>query len=802
MKNIGELIAMFEDEYNKGNGFINLRTNGDADKRQIIESNPDIFYMASKSRAVLVRWICEIIREMFAPYGNNSDINIATEAYDEIREKLSTKALNRETLCSLFGCQKNSSIISYEDFIEYEKKYISEYNKYAFEKKVIEVEMPKKVIDIYSELDNILHNKREAEVLKQRSQGITLDVIGSALNVTRERARQIEIKPRQRLRRWLEHRADKLVEKLCENNLIIESKAITMLGESKWKIIKYVVSAESGDYKWNYIKDIDAVIFDNASKFNAIAEETLKHIRKSNAVSDFVEKMNQAGYLFVNSDIAKKYLNNKNFNTFGETVVEGKMTIGKATIATVNKYFPEGITLSDEKELKKFADILNEQYSLNVKPNRALTTRMQGVLVMCGKAKYCTKEKLTISEELLLKISNYINNEVEQDRILYRILFDKFEKELKAEGINNYHALHGILKENEYKCKIICIKHYVCKNITKNVLSENYFKSFEQWLIEKNRPVAASEIFEKFKDWNLTTIKQAMGYYRNIVKWDDETYFNTKCLKITDTEVEKLSEILCQATNNKYHYISSYLLYSKIQKEAPEILRKYNITTEKQAYYVVQNIFADKYVFRRPHISADLSRTSFSTDDLVRMASGNKARINKLEMINVLAKYYGERNSSLSLAIQKHLSNYIRINGNEYFRKDKIKFNTADIAKINNFIKKNLIKETILLPAKITDFSELPEIACGWNSWVLCEMVDFLNLPYTKIEKKNAPSQNNMTIILSNNSNITNKDEALRWLMKNDYNESRDKSAYLYAKKTGMYHTNLTSEEVSHKLNV
>jgi hypothetical protein len=82
---------------------------------------------------------------------------------------------------------------------------------------------------------------------------------------------------------------------------------------------------------------------------------------------------------------------------------------------------------------------------------------MQGVLVMCGKAKYCTKENLTISEELLLKISNYINNEVEQDRILYKILFDKFEKELKAEGINNYYALHGALKENEYKCKIICM---------------------------------------------------------------------------------------------------------------------------------------------------------------------------------------------------------------------------------------------------------------------------------------------------------------------------------------------------------
>ena len=796
---IRNLLSMFEGKYEDNAKYISIEGKI-GELRAVMEQQPDIFYFASKTRVILVRWICMEIRRIFERY-NYNNISLSTEAYDEIRRKMQTKALNRTTLCEMFGCS-TTQMLDYASFQKYEERYLGIYNMYAPTTKTKKSEKKNlKPVNIFNELNEILSENREQEVLMARSNGITLDMIGEKLDVTRERARQIEVKPRHKIRRWLENRTKEILEKVCENNAISAEKITDAIGEKKWKIVKYVVSAEKGNYKWAYIKSIDMVIYDEDGKFDETAKSILKNSKKkNNSISIFVEEMNNRGYRFVTEEIARKYFKSNNFNTFGEDVYEGKMTIGKASIIAVDKYYPNGIQLSDKDEVSKFAEIINNEYNLKVKPDRALLTRMQDVLIMCGKATYCSPNQISISSKLLDKVTKYIHS-LEEDRISYSVLFEKFKTELEKENINNQYALHGLLKANEYPCGILCLKHYVCKNEIESTLSKSYFKDFEQWLLKKGTPVSGTDILKKYDKWTRANIKYAMSYYKNIVQWEGDFYFNVNCINIDFNVKEKLSEILANLTNNKHKYTSSYVLYQSVQKTLKDFLTANKIENEKQLYYVVQNAFSDNYIFRCPHISADLTKTTFSTEDLVRLVTGNKTKINKQEITEALGKYYGNKNSSLSLAIQKHLLEYIRIGTYEYYRKDKIKLTDSDKKAIEDFIKSNMIQGEVFLPNKKMDYSKLPDISCGWNPWVICEMIDLLSLDLKKIEKKNTPSQNNMTVILSADSKLKTKDAVLRWLINHDYSAQRDKTVFAYAKQTGMYHTNLTSEEVNQKLN-
>lgn len=799
---IAAVISLLEEDYKTNQTFVSLNKIGKKDYFSLMEKNPDIFYFTSKSRVVLVRWICAILRHMFETFGYN-DINITAEGYDEIRNTLNTRALNRETLCTLFECSKGSPLLTYQQFLVCETRYFESYNKYAAKK--IEPQRSKTAVkaDITNEFKGIVCSKRELEVMKARANGMTLDEVGERLGVTRERARQIECKPRQKIRRWLEVRANEILSKLCVNGVVDETKAVNTFGREKWTIIKYAITAEKGNYTWHYIKSLDKVIHDKEGLFEETANNALGEIEKENGtIKDFVQKVKNAGYSFFDEQMAQSYISGKKFHTFGANICEGKMTIGKAAIIVANKHFPKGICMTNPDELKKFSKVLNEKYDMHTKPDRALQTRVQDVLTMCAKATYCAPSQIEIDEALLSKIIKFIKNKVNQDRIPYVALYSVFEKDLIKNGINNQYALHGILKRIEKREGIICLKHYVCHNDTGSTLSKDYFDSFAKWLETHEEGKSLKEIQKHFKGWDTATVKCAMNYYEEIVQWDTDYYRNLRTIKTTPPERKKLKDILKAVTNNPFKYSSSYILYDRVKKELPKFLENNGIKGEKQLYYVAQYLFSSHYVFRRPHITADTARTTFSTEELVKLVAGTKARINKQEISAQLSTLYGNKNSSLSLALQRHLSNYIRIGTYDYYRKDKIKFSAEEVAAINDFIKNHMILKKVLLPNQIKDFSELPSIPCGWNAWVLCEVVDLLGFDYHKIDRRNTPSQSSMAIILDKSLDFETKDEVFVWLIQNDYNEKRDKSEFQYAKGTGIFHTNLTSEEIANKINL
>lgn len=811
-KRLDTIISLFEKNYKKSKTYISPQQdkelkNLSSDEISLIYENPSIFFQASKSRIVLVHWICKYIREVFEKY-NFSDIDITTESYEYVRTKFNTKAFNRVEFCKLFGCEKTDTL-TYEDFIEYEQKYIEEYNKNVSEENqlsqiahiLIKKKNPK--TNIVKEFNNIIKDEKQKKVLALRSNGRTLDEVGNEIKVTRERVRQIESKPRTAIIKWLNVNSKEIINDVCDGYVVDNKKLIKLFGKENSDIIKYcVISVQPTENNWYYIKETDTMFYDEKGEFINLLNSNVNKLKKDekSSLSEFVDNINNNGYNFFTKDDAINYLSANNFNVFNDEIHYGKMTIAKA-INLVSLDLPnKKIKITDKKELENFAKLINEKYDLKVKAGRALSTRIQDILIMVDKATYSSIDSLNIQEELIKKIDKYISK-MDNDRISYSALYETFEEDLTLESnITNQYSLHGILKHYEEKCNYMCLRYYVCKKEISDTKSESYFKQLSEILL-KEGPMSSEQIIEQIPEWNNMYIKYAMIYFPEIVQWDTNIFINLKSIKITDEQKQILTNILKEKLDNKYKYASSYIIYNEVLNKIPELLKDNNITDEKQLYYVVQYFFSDKYKFRKPHIlDNDKIKESFTTDDLVKMIAGRTKVLNKKDLIDDLMTYYGPKNSSLSLSLQRVLLNYIRISQNEYVLKNKIELTETNKKEIEKLINEQSIKNEILIPLKI-NFDKFPEIGYKWTPWLLCGIVGEYGLGFKKVSIANNSSQHSITPFVKDSSKLETKDEVIAWLLDNDFSEEKtDDNIFNYIKNIGIYHANLTKEEILKKI--
>lgn len=813
-KDLDTVISLFEKNYKKSKTYISLQQDKtfkqlSSEELSLIMQNSLIFFQASKSRIVLVHWICKYVREIFEKY-DFSDIDIPTETYETVREKFGTKAFNRTEFCKLFNCDKNTTL-SYEDFIELEQKYITEYNSVVEEKNklssITHIAIKKKVQkpNLIKEYNDIIKDDKQKKVLLLRGQGKTLDEVGSEIKVTRERVRQIEMKPKTAICKWANINAIELKETLCDNDIVNNKKLEKLLGKDNVDIIKYAISTTNIENNvWFYIKTLDTVIYDEKSEFIDLLNAKVEEIKDSGdkSLTDFINIFKEAGYDFFAENIVEDYLKSNNLNIFDNKIHFGKMTIAKA-VALVSSQLPDKkIRITNKKELEEFAKLINQNYDLGVKAGRALSTRIQDILVMVDKATYSPVESIVISDDLINKITEYVQ-EMESDRISYSALYDIFEEELVTEtNIDNQYGLHGILKHYEESKDYLCLRYYICKKEISNVKSKSYFEKLAI-ILKENGPMTIDEIIKKIPEWNNMYIKYATIYYPEIVQWNTTTYINLATVKMSEKEKATITEIVETSLDNKYKYTSSYIIYNKITKQLPEFVKNNNITDEKQLYYIIQYMFSDKYKFRKPHIlnNSDITE-SFTTDDLVKLITGKGKVLDKKELIENLTTYYGPKNSSLSLSLQRVLSDYVRIGQNQYVLKTRINLSEKDVKVISEQLNRFSIQGKVIIAGNITDFSEFPKIDFKWNAWLLCGIIDKYDFKYKKVLGANNSSQHSIVPIVKSDSTFKDKNDVIDWLLENDFKQEKtEENIYNYIKSLGIYYTNLTKEEILKKTN-
>jgi hypothetical protein len=543
-KELAKIISIFENHYSQNKTYMLLHQTSISneftyEEINMIFNNPSIFFAASKSRIVLVHWICKYVREVFEKY-EFSDIEIPTETYEIIRNNFNTKAFNRNDFCKLFNCEKKS-LLSYDEFIELEQFYIDEYNKnVSKENKLsslthISIKKTPTKPNLSKEFLDFIKDEKTKRILLLRKSGKTLDEVGTEMKLTRERVRQIESKPKMLIARWMNANIKELEESLCQNKIIDDKKAAKLFTADGLEILKYVFKTTNESTSWSYIEPLNIIICDENHNFVNYLKELVEQFKEKefDLENDFLSKIYEKNYTFFTKEYAAKFLEANNFNVFNNEVHYGKMTIAKAVVLAAQTISSGNVKITNKKSLQEFADYINENYGLNVKADRALSTRIQDILVMVDKATYSAPDNIKISDKIIKNICKYVK-EMKNDRISYSALYNIFEKDLKNTSITNHYALHGALRFYEQENDYMCLRYYICKQEVSNIQSKSYFEKLPKLLKEKGI-LNSNQIKAEIPEWNDMYIKYAIIYYPEVVRWDDDTFINLDTIKISKT---------------------------------------------------------------------------------------------------------------------------------------------------------------------------------------------------------------------------------------------------------------------------
>lgn len=809
MKNesIINIINALEQKYNSSFIPISDITSSPTEIEYIL-SNKKIFFSASKSRIILTHWLCEKIREIYQKV-QYSPLDMSNEVYEELRKSFNTKAFNKIEYLKLFGCEKKH-ILEYENFEKIETDLITEYNnivpndmKLSTINHVFVINKEKE-INLKNELKEFLKKDKQEKVLYWRASGMTLDAIGEKLQITRERARQIEIKPKALIERWMDNRGNEIINQLNGNILVDPKEAEKFFGNTYWQILKYTASNHKNKFSnWYYIKELDTICY-SSNLYDDIQECLKTAAKNKNTLSQTVELIQEKGYDFMSTAILEKFCSNSEFYIYNNIVYNRKLNIGKSILIAAETDYKNGINIGNKEELKQFAEYLNKNFGLHVKPNRALTARIQDVLVMSDSTLYKSNKYITNNNELDESIKKYMSS-ISDDRTTYQQLFDNMPKDLmKKAGITNYSGLHGYVKKHEEMLDIISLRYYVCKKDTEELLSKGFFFKLSTWLKEQNKPVETKEILKEFDGWTTMYPKYAMLYYPEIVQWSKDTFINLDIIKFSEKDIKTTDSILTDCLNNSLKYTNIYIVYKKMKNVIPKFFESNKIKDESQLYHILKYYFRNdnKYVFTKPHIlSSELGLTEFTTEDLLNLIIGTGDSVTKSEITDGINKYYGGKNSSLALALQKVIKDFIRIEPNKYYRKSKIKLSKKDIAKIELFVEQNLIDNKYLVPEKITDFSSLPKTSFKWNSWALCEIINMYSNKYKVLIKRNNIMQNTM-VIVTIDSGFNTKEQLLDYILHNKYTGNHsEEEVSKFVKDLGIYSSNFNINTIKEEIN-
>ena len=321
--------------------------------------------------------------------------------------------------------------------------------------------------DLTNDADNILAGIFEKEnmriVIEMRSRKKTLEATGSVLGVTRERVRQIE---RNALRMFARSQGRlKPVAKIsAEKNgdsVITPSDIERYCGNHSIELIYLLRNYDGGTY--TYDRQLDAFIVGDESLHERIFAyiEKLPDFFSNRKLEEILEDARKEHDLpgrMVEKAIEESY------RLTGDVYHRSRLSLANIYTEILREFYPNGIRAYNPDVIKEFrSHVFNQFGDVRLPDNdRALTARIAGICILCGRGVYKLKQKTYMPKSLSQRIYDYIV-ESENSIFLMNTLFSVFENDLRKHGIDNKYYLQGILHEL-YGDKLVFSRDYVSKD--------------------------------------------------------------------------------------------------------------------------------------------------------------------------------------------------------------------------------------------------------------------------------------------------------------------------------------------------
>lgn len=565
--------------------------------------------------------------------------------------------------------------------------------------------------EINNLFDNLYSNERIRTVTQLRARKQTLEQIGRTLGVTRERVRQIEAKAKKMFSRL--HSRIRIISKIsAERNgdtVLTPVEIKEYCGEHTSDLLFFLQTYESANYTYDRQLDVFVLGDDSIAGRVQSSIETLPEIVKASKLDSIL------GEAAEESDIPLEMLEKAFLDAYrltGEVYHRYRLSLATIYERVLAAHYPQGFKAYDTDELLRFREIIADEYGDVGLPanDRALTSRVASICILCGKGVYRLKKKDYLPRQLANKICDYIENS-ENTIFLTNTLFSIFKEELLAAGIDNKYFLQGVLHEL-FADKFVFRRDYISKDV--DVTS--VYSAVVDYIKKSNFPVSKAQIQEAFPGITEIVINCSVDD-PNVLNYFGE-YLHASKLNILDSEKSYLFNVIDELTSDgEVHHGRE--LYEIISHQKPEILTRNAVMYPFSAFSVVEFLFRDKFQFSRPYVAKngiDIDRPVerlhdliYSSDEFTVSEISEFNRDNHFQ-INSLLEYVNGCNDE-----------FLLVDGDTMMKIERTGIDESIALQVENIIF-DAISETT--PVKnLSVWSDLPTIKVPWTEWLIYSVI-------------------------------------------------------------------------------
>lgn len=558
-------------------------------------------------------------------------------------------------------------------------------------------------------------------VLEMRAEGETLENIGSLIDATRERVRQIEKKFTKQFAVYYQNNKYDLSAVIHAlrggDNVLSKSEVQAIIGEKYTNLLWLVLSKELLDCDlYRYSKEYDAVLFIEDNQNNA---ENLRRVNKelpemffAEELEDLIDDLSQkfgVSKELIMVDIQRQY------TRYGTLYSQSSPTVAFMCRYILKTRFPNGFKTGDAAEAKRFQTYLIEIFGEKKgrMTARALDAKIGGVGVLCDRGKYLHPDYLHVEKWIIDEINAFIEAN-EKTVVTYSEVFDELRAILRGSQITNRFILQGALKF--YGCKYKLTRDYITKEKGKSLTDE-----FEDFAKERGE-FHKSDFFVAFPSMTDANLGMLIGRCPNVFSIENSCYMHSSALHLEDKDYDEIRKYLDNVCSDGP--ANSRYLFEEFSYKFIDFMTRNEITNHTKLFGILYYMFGNEFIFSRPYISKEEHVSLTNRDVILRYLEGFDTIT--IEDTIAMCQERGIRYMSSGYLTRQISPNFIRINETTLMRYELTGINDDVILEVAAYVANRVETDKYCSVATIKDFLWFPTISIEWTSH-LVESIMFLS---------------------------------------------------------------------------
>lgn len=641
----------------------------------------------------------------------------------------------------------------------------------SIEKLLVKILEKKDINQILSNIYNSL-NEKEALVLHARYvDKYTLEDTGKILEVTRERARQIQKKAIKKIRLRLSRNnfIRNLKLELKNSNYFTVDTLSSLLDESNKFIIDIIEVGEIDNLY--YYETIDVIYFNKCENDFLGVDKIIEELPDFGVVDDFIDEISgpieKILDIQLNENQILELIESKGYKNYGAYLSRKRLSIGDY-LDILFKYHIDGHFRFDEDSFPYILNLANKIFRTDFDWScRSSEGRLRDSsnVILTDSRTYCHIDKLDINMSFISDIRHRLDDYLSKNSsITAEVLFEKEKKDCMANNIDNKVYLYSLIKYyyGDYYNMGRGNTLTIARSSVNHLLTNE--EKLYNYLMKNGGKITKDEVMINFR-WKKLALENTISNSVRVISFDRSQVALVEDIFKDDYGKNKLKLIVSESM--KEGYSTTEIIKKKMifDQDLLEVLTRNKINEASTIGGIVR--------WLEPNITGS---TIFLTYKNTKYKNIYDVIIEKFPGITSrkeLAEYLEDlmyKESTVPIIIRNLIMNkeFLEISMDELINRNDFTIDQNVIQALKDEVSARMGDNEYLSLTGMKKYRQnLPDIQYGWNPYLIKSILTING--FKDVVRRNGDYRNECVIVLKGSSKLNYFDELVYYLLTNEY---------------------------------